>query len=84
VDGTQTPVDLDATRREIAECRERMAVLQKEAEVAVDAGWQSQYRNPAVFALKVETRLSGSQEYLGLVRRVREAEAVLAAAGETA
>ena len=77
-------MDLEATRRELEEVQERMAKVVKEAEIAVDASWQSSYRSPAVFDLKVQSRLSSSKDYLGMITRARELQAELEAAGESA
>lgn len=73
-------MDPEAMRRELAEMHERMAALKAEATAEVEANWHSQWRNPDLVALKVETRLSSNQEYRDLITRARDAEAVLAAA----
>ncbi len=59
--------------------RERMTVLREEAAVEVDRKWGSPFRSPAMFDLKVKTRLTGNEEFRLLQRRVQEAEAALAA-----
>ena len=60
--------------------RERMAVIKQEAAVEVDRKWVSPWRTPAVFDLKVKTRLTSNQEYRSLQGRVQKAEAALTAA----
>lgn len=57
--------------------RERMAVIKEEAAVEVDRKWVSPWRTPAVFDLKVKTRLTGNDEYRSLQGRVQKAEAAL-------
>ena len=83
-DGTEIRGSVDAVRQELAEMRERMAVIKQEAAVEVDRKWVSPWRTPDVFDLKVKTRLSGNEEYRSLQRRVQEAEAALAADSDTA
>jgi hypothetical protein len=78
-DGAEARGDVDAVRQELAEMRERMAVIKQEAAVEVDRKWVSPWRTPAVFDLKVKTRLTGNQEYRSLQGRVRDAVATLAA-----
>lgn len=79
-ESTGTRLDLEATRQELEDIRERMEVLKKETTVEVEANWASQWRNPELVALKVETRLTGNQEYRALITRARDAEALLSAA----
>ena len=74
---------LDAARQELATILERMEQLRKEAAVAVEAAWQTRWRNDEVFAIKVNARLTGQQEYRELVDRARAAEAAVAAAEAT-
>lgn len=57
--------------------RQRMAVIKQEITVEVDRKWVSPWRTPAVFDLKVRTRLAGHQEYRSLQDRVRFAKAGL-------
>jgi hypothetical protein len=70
---------MDAVRQELAEMRERMAVIKQEAAVEVDRKWVSPWRTPDVFDLKVKTRLTSNQEYRSLQGRVKDAVATLAA-----
>lgn len=72
-------MDLEAMRRELAQIQERMAALKAEMTAEVEANWHTQWRNPTLIAIKVETRLSSHQEYRDLIARAREAEAALAA-----
>jgi hypothetical protein len=78
-DGAEVQGGVDAVRQELAVMRERMAVIKQEAAVEVDRKWVSPWRTPAVFDLKVKTRLTGNQEYRSLQGRVRDAVATLAA-----
>ena len=78
-DGAEVQGGVDAVRQELAEMRERMAVIKQEAAVEVDRKWVSPWRTPAVFDLKVKTRLTGNQEYRSLQGRVKDAVATLAA-----
>jgi hypothetical protein len=78
-DGAEVQGGADAVRQELAEMRERMAVIKQEAAVEVDRKWVSPWRTPAVFDLKVKTRLTGNQEYRSLQGRVKDAVATLAA-----
>jgi hypothetical protein len=78
-DGAEVQGGVDAVRQELAEMRERMAVIKQEAAVEVDRRWVSPWRTPAVFDLKVKTRLTGNQEYRSLQGRVRDAVATIAA-----
>ena len=78
-DGAEVQGGVDAVRQELAEMRERMAVIKQEAAVEVDRKWVSPWRTPAVFDLKVKPRLTGNQEYRSLQGRVRDAVATLAA-----
>jgi hypothetical protein len=83
-DGTEVQGGGDAAQQELAEMRERMAVIKQEAAVEVDSKWVSPWRTPDVFDLKVKTRLTANQEYRSLQNRVRDAEASLAARPEVA
>lgn len=76
-DGSGIPGDEAAARQELKDMRERMERLRKEAAIEVEAAWQTQWKNPEVFALKVDTRLTMNQEYRDLADRVRTAEATL-------
>jgi hypothetical protein len=76
--GAEIQGSVDAVRRELAEMRERMAVIKKEAAVEVDQKWGSPFRTQEVFDLKVKARLSGNDEYRSLQRRVQDAETALA------
>jgi hypothetical protein len=78
-DGAEVQGGVDVVRQELATMRERMAVIKQEAAVEVDRRWVSPWRTPAVFDLKVKTRLTGNQEYRSLQGRVRDAVATLAA-----
>jgi hypothetical protein len=78
-DGAEVPDSVDAVRHELAEMRERMAVIKQEAAVEVDRKWVSPWRTPDVFDLKVRTRLTAHKEYRSLQDRVRDVEAGLAA-----
>jgi hypothetical protein len=75
--GIEVQGDVDAVRDELAEMRERMAVIKQEVTVEVDRQWISPWRTPAMFDLKVKTRLTGRQEYRSLQDRVRDATASL-------
>ncbi len=77
-DGAEVQSGVDAAR-ELAEMRERMAVIKQEAAVEVDSKWASPWRTPEVFDLKVKTRLTAHEEYRSLQARVRAAEVSLAA-----
>jgi hypothetical protein len=72
-------VNHDAARQELAQLRERMAVIKQEAAAEVDSKWVSPWRTQATFDLKVKTRLTGHQEYRSLQDRVRDATARLPA-----
>ena len=76
-DGTEVGGGVDAVRQELAEMRERMAVIKQEATVEVDRQWISPWRTPAMFDIQVKTRLTGHQEYRSLQDRVRDATASL-------
>jgi hypothetical protein len=69
----------DAARQELAQLRERMAVIKQETTVEVDSKWVSPWRTQETFDLKVKTRLTGHQEYRSLQDRVRDATARLPA-----
>ena len=69
----------DAARQELAQLRERMAVIKQETAVEVDSKWVSPWRTQETFDLKVKTRLTGHQEYRSLQDRVRDATARLPA-----
>ena len=75
---TEGQGDADAVRQELAEMRQRMAVIKHEVTVEVDRDWVSPWRTPETFDLKVKTRLSGHREYRSLQERVRYAKASLA------
>ena len=77
-DDTEGQGDADAVRQELAEIRERMAVIKHEITVEVDRNWGSSWRTPHTFDLTVKTRLTGHQEYRSLQDRVRDAKARLA------
>lgn len=70
--------------QDLAQMRERMAVIKQEAAVEVDRKWVSPWRTPDVFDLKVKTRLTANDEYRSLQARVRTAEDSLAAASKAA
>jgi hypothetical protein len=77
-DDTEGQGDADAVGQELAEMRERMAVIKHEVTVEVDRNWVSPWRTPETFDLKVKTRLTGHQEYRSLQDRVRDTTASLA------
>ena len=77
-DDTEVRRDADAVRQELAEMRQRMAVIKHEITVEVDRNWVSPWRTPHTFDLKVKTRLTGHQEYRSLQDRVRDTKARLA------
>ncbi|MGH4002103.1 MAG: hypothetical protein ACRDTJ_32080 [Pseudonocardiaceae bacterium] len=74
----------DAVRQELAQLRERMAVIKQEAAIEVDRKWVSPWRTQQTFDLKVKTRLTGHQEYRSLQDRVRDAKASLPAEPDAA
>jgi hypothetical protein len=69
----------DGLRAELAQAKQRMAVIREEVTADVEAKWTTPWRTPEVFELKVRTRLAGHREYRTLQERVREGEAALAA-----
>lgn len=73
-------MDVEVTRQELAQIHGRMAALKAEATAHVEANWTSNWRNPDLIAIKVETRLASNPEYRELITRAREAEAALTAA----
>jgi hypothetical protein len=83
-DGAGVQGGADAVRRELAEMRERMAVIKQESAAEVDQKWGSPFRTQELFDLKLKARLSGNDEYRSLRRRVQDAEAALAAESDTA
>lgn len=78
-DGAEVQGGVDAVRQELEQLRQRMAVIKQEATVEVDRNWGSPWRTPAMFDLKVKTRLTSHQEYRSLQDRVRDATASLPA-----
>ena len=70
---------VDAVQKELEQLRQRMAVIKQEVTVVVDRNWISGWRTPAMFDLKVKTRLTSHQEYRSLQDRVRVATASLRA-----
>jgi len=78
-DSTAEHVNPGGARQELAQLRERMAVIKQETAVEVDSKWVSPWRTQETFDLKVKTRLTGHQEYRSLQDRVREATARLPA-----
>jgi hypothetical protein len=78
-DGAEVQGGVDAVRQELAELRERMAVIKQETAVEVDRKWVSPWRTQDTFDLKVKTRLTGHPEYRSLQNRVRDAETSLPA-----
>jgi hypothetical protein len=82
--GAEVQGGVDAARQELAEMRERMAVIKQEAAAEVDRKWVSPWRTQATFDLKVKTRLTGHQEYRSLQDRVRDAKASLPAEPDAA
>jgi BMFP domain-containing protein YqiC len=83
-EGARAPGGAAGAQQELAQLRERMAVIKQEAAVEVDRKWGSPFRTQEVFDLKVRARLSGNQEYRSLQGRLREVEARLAAQSGTA
>jgi BMFP domain-containing protein YqiC len=83
-EGAEAQGGADVLRQELAQLRERMAVIKQEAAAEVDRKWGSPFRTQEVFDLKVKARLSGNDEYRSLQVRVRAAEARLAAQPDTA
>jgi len=83
-EGAEIKSSGDAARQELAEMRERMAVIKQEAAAEVDRKWVSPWRTPATYDLKVKTRLTGHQEYRSLQHRVRDAKASLLAESDAA
>jgi hypothetical protein len=83
-DGAEVQGRVGAARQELAEMRERMAVIKQEAAVEVDRKWVSPWRTQDVFDLKVKTRLTAHQEYRSLQNRVRDVEANLATESDAA
>jgi hypothetical protein len=82
-DGVEAQGDVDAVRQELEQLRQRMAVIKQETTVDVDRNWASPWRTPAMFDLKVKTRLTSHQEYRSLQDRVRDATASLPAESHT-
>jgi predicted DsbA family dithiol-disulfide isomerase len=76
-DDSEIRGDDAAARQELQVMRDRMERLRKEAAIEVEANWQTQWKNPDVFALKVQTRLTMNEEYRTLQDKVRAAEATL-------
>jgi hypothetical protein len=83
-EGAEAQGGADVLRQELAQLRERMAVIKQEAAAEVDRKWGSSFRTQEVFDLKVKARLSGNDEYRSLQVRVREAKARLATQPDTA
>jgi len=83
-DGAEVQGGRDAARQELDQLREQMAVIKQEVAVEVDRTWVSPWRTQQVFDLKVQTRLTGNQEYRSLQNRVRCAEAGLASESDVA
>ena len=83
-DGAEVQGGVDAVRQELEQLRQRMAVIKQEATVEVDHNWSSPWRTPAMFDLKVKTKLTGHQEYRSLQDRVRDATASLATESKAA
>lgn len=61
--------------RTAQQMRDRMAAIKEQVAADVDAKWGSPWRTPAVFDLKVNTRLTGHAEYRELRAQLKEAEA---------
>jgi hypothetical protein len=74
-DGAEIQSSGDVARQELAQLRERMAVIKQETAAEVDSKWVSPWRTQETFDLKVKTRLTGHQEYRSLQDRVRDATA---------
>ncbi|HZS21290.1 MAG: hypothetical protein JO296_01690 [Pseudonocardiales bacterium] len=83
-DGANIQSSLDALQHEVTKLRERMAVIKQEATDEVNRNWVSPWRTPAMFELKVKTRLTGNEEYRSLQNRVRDAQASLLAGSDAA
>jgi len=73
----------DAERRELQNLHERMGVIREEVTADVERKWTTPWRTPAVFDLKVTTRLMGHTEYRSLRVRIEQVEAALAAQPNT-
>lgn len=71
-DGTEHG-SADAGAQDLSALRERMAVIKEEVTAEVEKKWATPYRTPAVFDLKVNSRLAAHQEYRELQARLREA-----------
>ena len=80
-DGTEIPGGLEAMRQELAEVNQRMEQMRKEATAEVEANWQSQWKNPQMVNIKVDSRLTGNDEFRALVNRARAAQAAIVEAG---
>ena len=83
-DGAEVQGGRDAARQELERLREQMAMIKQEVAVEVDRTWVSPWRTQQVFDLKVQTRLTGNQEYRSLQNRARDAEASLASESDVA
>lgn len=83
-DDTNVQGSVDTVRQELATLRERMAVIKQETTDEVNRNWVSPWRTPAMFDLKVKTRLTGHPEYRSLQNRVRDAKASLPAESDAA
>lgn len=83
-DGAEVQGGRNAARQELEQLREQMAMIKQEVAVEVDRTWVSPWRTQQVFDLKVQTRLTGNQEYRSLQNRARDAEASLASESDVA
>ena len=83
-DDTNIRSSLDGLQQEVTKLRERMAVIKQETTDEINRTWVSGWRTPAMFDLKVKTRLTGHQEYRSLQNRVRDAQTSLPAGSDAA
>jgi hypothetical protein len=74
----------DADVQDLSALRERMKVIKQEVAAEVEEKWQTPYRTPEVFDIKVNARLASHQEYRQLQERVRSAEAAQRAQSDEA
>ncbi len=72
------PGGADALRQELERMRERMAVIREETAADLDSKWGSPWKGEELFKLKLQSRLSGNNEYTSLRGRIQQAEAQLA------
>lgn len=78
-DGAAVGGEESAGGQELEDMRTRMEELRVQAAAEVEEAWQTSWRSPDVFALKVQTRLTMNTEYRALQDKVRAIEATLRA-----